>query len=528
LAQERPKAVGLLTDISSKNYTELELARIVEALKAFSNVVVGYTDDESFGEVAPNSLLSVAKVLPGFISQDTFSYGADSVSRRVMITIDGMPTLYAELARVYHGKSELPSFRGSHLYADGANSLQTYIAWEGRSATHQPISTDEIIRGKTVKKMEGKIVLLGTHLHQKRSNDHILTPFSRKPFTTSSLEGAAAGLATLLDDKGIVRCPDWISWILSAILTVGMANLVLFLPPGKGILIAISAMLGLFGFSSVLLFSSQLWLPLAHPLALICFGYYLVIPYRLVNEYRKRWHYQEKSELMVELEQLKSNFLSFVSHDLKTPIARIQGNAELLLSENKALSTKQRKSVSAIIQTSDDLSQYVETILDLTRIESAKVPINRMTRDINSTILDVVESRKFMATERQIVVATKLEPIFSFKFDVTLIKRALQNLLENAIKYSPTGSSITFASKEDVNWIRVSVQDQGIGISAEEKQKIFTKFYRCDNDTTKVIKGTGLGLYLVKYFIELHQGQIDLVSQPGEGSTFTVSLPVIT
>ncbi len=210
----------------------------------------------------------------------------------------------------------------------------------------------------------------------------------------------------------------------------------------------------------------------------------------------------------------------------KTPVARIQGNAELLLNESSQFSERQKKFVEAILHTTEDLGQYVEMVLDLTRIESSQVPIQKQTKDLNAVIQEIIENRNPQASEAGIRLVSELEPLFSFKFDARLIRRVLSNIVENAIKYSPPNSVVKITSKEDPNWIRVSITDQGVGIPPEEQEKVFAKFYRCDNDKTRENKGTGLGLYLVKYFVELHEGIIELKSELGKGSTFTVSLPV--
>src|SRR5690606_891512 len=118
------------------------------------------------------------------------------------------------------------------------------------------------------------------------------------------------------------------------------------------------------------------------------------------------------------------------------------------------------------------------------------------------------------------------EPLFSLRYDVRLMKRVIANLVENAIKYSPENTAITVSSKDEHDRVLVSIEDQGFGISAEEQGKIFGKFYRGHSAGKSGSKGTGLGLYLVKYFVELHKGGVTVSSAEGKGSRFTVSLPV--
>ena len=418
-------------------------------------------------------------------------------------------------------------FRHFDRYGTNWDSLQAYIDWQGPAGTYAVLPSEAVAEHNIpANTFKDKIVLFASALQSKSKTDYILTPYSREQRQTTLLEGAANSLVTLMRDNGVLKSPGWMNWILALLVGALTVNMVLYLPPGRGILFVFAEVLVLMAAGWALLFGTRIWLDLAHPLVVACVGYYLVIPYRLVDEYRKRWHYQEKSELMAQLEQLKSNFLSLISHDLKTPIARIQGNAELVLNEAAKLTDNQKKCVSAIVQTTDDLSRYVETVLDLTRIESSQLPIQKTSKDINATITEVLEEKRFLATDKNITINTQLEPLFSFKFDVKLMRRVLSNLVENAIKYSPPNTTITLQSREEGTWIRVSIIDEGFGIAPEEQEKVFAKFYRCQNTASRDVKGTGLGLYLVKYFVELHQGMVELDSELGKGSRFTVSLPV--
>lgn len=526
LEAERPLAVAVLGPVNEKTYTESELNQIAQSFAKIPNTFVGYTDDESLGKNAPQALLHTARYLPGFISRDTFSYGADSVSRRVMVAIEGIPTVYAKLAELYRLANNEKTVKLKRVERIG-DSVQTYIRWQGPSGTYVPHSSAAIaLRKFPPGTFTGKIVLISSLLQSKKGGDHIFTPYSRDHFSTPLLEGAAQSVATLIRDNGILRTNALFDNILALLVGILTVNLVLFLSPGRGILLVVGEIFALFLVSFLCLTKYGLWIDIAHPFVIACVSYYLVIPYRLVDEYRKRWHFQEKSELMAQLEQLKSNFLSLVSHDLKTPIARIQGNAELLLGESSALSKDQKKSIDAIVHTTDDLGRYVQTVLDLTRIESSQLPLHKVSKDVNAIVREAVDSKRLMASEKNIQINCELEPLFSIKFDPKLIRQVLANLVENAIKYSPDNTTITLRTKEENDWVKVEVADEGFGISSEDQEKVFSKFYRGSSPNTSDIKGTGLGLYLVKYFVELHEGFVELKSEIGKGSNFTVALPV--
>lgn len=525
LKQAEPKSIGIFAPINEKSYSDDELTQLASAMASLPHVMVGYTDDESLGKAPPAPLRSAGRYLPGMVSRDNFSFGADGVTRRVMIAIDGFPTAYAELARHYLGQDVLRPFRNEESYM-GSQSKQTYIHWNGVPPVYNYIPSRQVVEGDTdMAKFKGKVVLIGNVFPTQNPRDFILTPYSRTPWQTPYIEGVAESLATLIGNDGLARSSVLFNLAFSMLIGIFTVNLVLVLSPIRGILIVLGEFLAIAFVGWLYLFLGGTWIDLAHPAATICVAYYLVIPYRLLSEYRSRWHYQEKSELMAQLEQLKSNFLSLVSHDLKTPIARIQGSAEVLLNSDE-FDEKQRKSLSGIVKTTEELSDYVQTILDLTRIESAGMPLQKTSKDINMTLKEVADQKGVMAAEKNINIVTKLEPMFSFKFDPKLIQRVISNLVENAIKYSPEGTKIVIGSKEDGNWIRVTVQDEGHGIAPEEQRKVFEKFFRGSSAQDNQTKGSGLGLYLVKYFVELHKGVVELKSELGKGSTFTVSLPV--
>ncbi|MFM8312928.1 MAG: ATP-binding protein [Deltaproteobacteria bacterium] len=527
IKDEQPLAVALIAPLNEKLYSEQELSELAHA---FSQVpmYVGYTDSENMGKNAPRALFHSTHYLPGYVSRDTFSYGADSVSRRVMLTIDGLPTVYLKLAELFHHSNHQELSYPKNRIEKFGESTQSYINWQGRAGSYPMLSTLEVSEGHFPKDyFKNKIVLISSTLPSKKDADFIFTPFSREPFHTPLLEGSAHSLATLINQNGIYKSSFWADFFLSLILGLITMNLLLYLSPARSIQFLIVEILFLTVLSGIALWKYQYWVDVAHPLALLAIGYYLIIPYRLVDEYKKRWHYQEKSEFMAELEQLKTNFFSLISHDLKTPLARIQGNAELALSHSSTdKDEKQKKSLEAIIHTTDELSHYVETVLDLTRIESSKVQLNKTSKDINTVVKEVLKSKIPFAKEKDIQIQTHLEPLFSFNFDVKLIQQVIANLVENAIKYSPRGSTITINTKEVNSLVEVSIRDEGPGIPLEEHENIFSKFYRMKNDATQREKGTGLGLYLVKYFVELHNGFISLKSQVGKGSDFTITLPV--
>ncbi len=160
------------------------------------------------------------------------------------------------------------------------------------------------------------------------------------------------------------------------------------------------------------------------------------------------------------------------------------------------------------------------------RVESRDFQINKTSVDINEMIEEVVKSLKPLAEAKKITLELKLEPLFLVDLDSTLIREVIHNLIENAIKYSPENKEILITSFETTgNEVGFQVKDQGEGIPPEEVSSVWGKFVRGNSQSHKS-KGTGLGLYLVKYFVELHAGRVTLQSVVGQGTTVGFFLPL--
>jgi signal transduction histidine kinase len=295
--------------------------------------------------------------------------------------------------------------------------------------------------------------------------------------------------------------------------------------PAKGIayLVGLTAVFWLISWGLFALFRYNL--ESAHPLLVIAFSYYFFIPYRLIKEARASWEYQQKNKLLMQVEELKTNFISMMSHDLKTPLARIQGMADIVLEDDSKLNDEQVKAAKTIRKSTEELSNLVTSILDLGRIESQNVKLNLHSKDVNQIVNDVCNRCSHYAADKDIQLVTELEPLFSIKIDEHLISQVISNLVENAIKYSPNGTKVMVSTDEMDNKVVIQVSDQGPGIPEEDIGNIFMKFYRSKAAKSSPIKGSGLGLYLAKYFVELHKGSLTVDSVPGQGTTFTVELP---
>jgi PAS domain S-box-containing protein len=227
-----------------------------------------------------------------------------------------------------------------------------------------------------------------------------------------------------------------------------------------------------------------------------------------------------------ELDKMKSEFLNMVSHELRTPLTPIQAYSELMLIRNMD-SEKVKNYAEIINKETQRLGSLIGDLLDLSRIESGKgLSLTLEEVDIVSFLREIYEMYKNTSTKHKIIltVPEKSEIIL---FDKNKMSQVMINLLSNAIKYSPDGGNIDIIMEDKDDKIYITVKDQGIGIAKEDIPRIFEKFYRVQSDAVKKISGTGIGLPIVKYIIELHNGNIEVKSDLGKGSEFTFYIPKI-
>jgi signal transduction histidine kinase len=182
--------------------------------------------------------------------------------------------------------------------------------------------------------------------------------------------------------------------------------------------------------------------------------------------------------------------------------------------------------LNAIYQESKHLDRYIKSILNLLKIESKDFTIVKKPIDINDIIEKVCLQIQPVAAEKGINIQQNLEPMFLIEADKTLVHEIFINLIENAIKYSDKNTTVQVESFESDGFVTIEIIDHGQGIKPEHLKLVFEKFYRSENSSTT--QGSGLGLFLVKYFIELHNGYIDIKSTFGEGTKVTVKLPTET
>ncbi len=232
----------------------------------------------------------------------------------------------------------------------------------------------------------------------------------------------------------------------------------------------------------------------------------------------------------VEIDRMKSNFISNVSHELRTPVTVLRTYIDTIYNHSDEFDEQTNKEFFEVInKEAARLQKMVNDILDFSRLEAGNVKVEKELTDIVPMIESEIKSMQILAEEKHITFSLIKEPdLPKIPINADSIERALNNLLSNAIKYSPENGRIKVRAEiaRDPQYVEVSVEDQGCGISEEHQKKIFERFYRVENDT-HTVKGTGLGLHLVKITIEKHhKGEVFVKSKPGEGSTFGFRLPI--
>jgi signal transduction histidine kinase len=236
---------------------------------------------------------------------------------------------------------------------------------------------------------------------------------------------------------------------------------------------------------------------------------------------------EEENRRVRELSQLKSEFVSLVSHELRTPLTAISGCLDLLLEEQSDQGGKPEELLSIVKRNTDRLVKLLDGLLDLSRIESGKVELNLTAVDVMASIAEVVSLlRPQIEAKDQQLTVSQAEALPWVQGDAERIRQILINLLSNAHKYTPHGGQIGVTAHRLDGWIQIDVRDNGVGLSADEQAQVFNKFFRAQQPARQEVVGAGLGLAITRLLVELHGGRISVVSAPGQGSTFSFTLPV--
>jgi two-component system phosphate regulon sensor histidine kinase PhoR len=404
----------------------------------------------------------------------------------------------------------------AHQVQSRKNSL--YINYRGDSTTFFEYSISDILAGNySPKAFKDKIIIIGS---ESTSTAQYLTPLgpSNRPQVLGQI------VDNILNNRWINKAPLVI--YLTALFVLMLMGVLIVTAYPQAVAFTLLFWLGtLITALSVWVFDTfYLWIPVSSAWVTIAATWVIFLGYQANRIERKHWHLKQEQKYLHELEQLKNNFVSLISHDLKTPIAKIQAIVDRLLIEKNEDSSL-IEDLKSLRTSSEELNKYIQSILKVLRVESRDFKLHLDVGDINEVVEEAIQQLKPLATEKDIEIKADLEPLFSMEADFTLIREVLINLIENAIKYTPSSGRINVKSREVNNFVHIDVVDTGEGIAEEEINHVWKKFTRGKDQDLKT-KGTGLGLYLVKFFIELHGGKVWIESEINKGTQVSFSLPL--
>ncbi|MDQ0114285.1 two-component system histidine kinase PnpS [Paenibacillus harenae] len=228
------------------------------------------------------------------------------------------------------------------------------------------------------------------------------------------------------------------------------------------------------------------------------------------------------------LERMRSEFVANVSHELKTPIAAVKGFAETLLGGVVKDEETARSFLQIIFDESDRLNRLIGDILELSKIESRRVPLIFSPIELDSFVSKTVTLLESEAARKNIKLHMQIEPGLYMEADEDRLRQIMMNLLANGINYTPEGGRVSIkVHARGEEYIHFQISDSGIGIPKKDLPRIFERFYRVDKARSRSSGGTGLGLSIVKHLVELHKGSISVESSVGVGTTFDIELPVL-
>ncbi|MDX1412083.1 MAG: ATP-binding protein [Nitrospirales bacterium] len=236
---------------------------------------------------------------------------------------------------------------------------------------------------------------------------------------------------------------------------------------------------------------------------------------------------KKKNTELAELNETKNKFLGIASHDLRNPLFTIRSFSELLEDGTVGdVNPKQKEMLGRIYHASTYMKALLENLLDISKIESGKIDIHKQSQDLNETVRQQVEFNQLVAQKKNITLQMNLSDIPPVSFDQSAIIQVMGNFIGNAIKFSPPDTKIVIATDKVENGVRLSVRDEGPGLSKEDQELLFKEFQTLSAKPTAGEKSTGLGLAIVKKMVHLHKGELGVESTLGKGSTFFFILPL--
>ncbi len=229
------------------------------------------------------------------------------------------------------------------------------------------------------------------------------------------------------------------------------------------------------------------------------------------------------------ISQMKSEFISVAAHQLRTPLSAVKWTLKMLLEGDLgSITAEQKDFITKGYDTNEHMIRLVSDLLDVSRIEEGKFGYTFVMTSLDKLVSDLVNQSQLKAQEKQIILkyVPPTAPVPDIKIDPEKLAMAIQNLIENAIRYTLKGGSVTVSLSTNATNEIIAVQDTGVGIPQEQINRLFTKFFRADNVIRMQTEGSGLGLYITRNIVRRHGGDITVTSREGQGSTFAIALPL--
>lgn len=388
---------------------------------------------------------------------------------------------------------------------------------EGVSPIPRVAIADLVRRPELGAVFRGKVVFVGV-IAQSAARDRLMTPFSYGR-TMQGIEIHANAFETLAGGVFLRDAPEAAAAGFALLLAV-LAGLAFWFVSGwpayvLGALVIAAAHLvpqWLFARNLVLAYFGPLlaaWLSVGGAAA---YQYFAV---------RRRWRKAEADKNRYQ------QAMHFVTHEMRTPLTAIQGSSELMTRYN--LSEEKRRQVAELIHAeSRRMARMIETFLSVERLTAGQVELRREPFEAGEMVEVCVNRARPLAERKQIRIRIERIEDGALLGDRELMEYAIYNLLTNAIKYSPPETEVTVSGGREGAQVRIAVRDQGFGMDRDELRNLFRKFYRTRRAEASGEKGTGIGLSIVREIVTLHGGSVEVESEPGKGSCFTVVLPART
>ncbi|MHB8470060.1 MAG: sensor histidine kinase [Gaiellaceae bacterium] len=237
---------------------------------------------------------------------------------------------------------------------------------------------------------------------------------------------------------------------------------------------------------------------------------------------------QLQNEQLRRLDRMKDEFIALVSHELRTPLTSIRGYLELLVEEveHGGIAEPQSEWLGIIDRNSERLSSLVEDLLLAAQAEDGNLHLNPTTFDLGRMLDDCLRAAAAVAAGGGIELTHTIGEVAEIRGDPTRVAQVVDNLLSNALKFTPAGGRVEVRASRHGRFVRIEVADSGMGIAADEQPQLFTRFFRTERAQLDAIVGAGLGLSIAKAIVDAHDGSIGFRSEEGVGTTFVVELPV--